>query len=480
MRKAFDTFLLSEVPADLAAKDCSFEPYRYECANCGEEVRLAAVGSISMVPHFRHRNGNSDKECEYYLGHYGVLSSDNRSRKSKSERAEFYFNINTKLFYLGLRFSENEIIAYEQHSTTFEMRVLSQAQPFISILINNKSFSPDVQRLIPLSKFSHSYFLSNTMNGMKRKYEVFKDIKGNVATFFKLQEGDAGYRAKLVRGSVLYTNTPYFIAIPCQSQHWTSLDISLPDGINVECTFNFETMERKFLGKCITITSKTQDIDSLLLSWGYKLEAGETLTLLWPPAVLSEDVSMIEGKEAYIYTTFELHPHGNINIQDKDIVKISDLITKVSVESKIKIFKKNTEIMLESYKRESDSYIELTVEHKTKRVYQVEDDFSFMFNSSGVFRLGKGMVAQMTQYSRVMHYSNGYLDGLIEPFISATISEEQLLQDALIYYKRTEPFCWDDFESIDLSQTAFHYIEECEKLGKINSAAKLLITEGRI
>lgn len=49
MRKAYDTFLLSEVSAELAAKAGSFEPYRYECAHCGEEVHLVAVGSTSMV-----------------------------------------------------------------------------------------------------------------------------------------------------------------------------------------------------------------------------------------------------------------------------------------------------------------------------------------------------------------------------------------------------------------------------------------------
>lgn len=143
MRKAYDIFLLSEVSADLAAKAGSFEPYRYECAHCGEEVRLAAVGSTSMVPHFRHQSGNSDVECEYYLGQYGAFSTDARSRKSKNERAEFYFDSNTKMFYLGLRFSEDEISAYEQLSTTFELRAASQAQPFYSLRINGKNFTSD-------------------------------------------------------------------------------------------------------------------------------------------------------------------------------------------------------------------------------------------------------------------------------------------------------------------------------------------------
>lgn len=58
MRKAYDTILQSEVSADLAAKSGGFEPYRYECACCGEEVYVAAAYSTSIVPHFRHRSGN--------------------------------------------------------------------------------------------------------------------------------------------------------------------------------------------------------------------------------------------------------------------------------------------------------------------------------------------------------------------------------------------------------------------------------------
>ena len=119
MRKAYDTFLLAEVSADLAVNAGSFEPYRYECAACGEEVRLAAVGSKSMVSHFRHRSGNSDVECEHYLGQYGTFNTDFRSRKSKSERAEFYFDSNIMMFSLGLRFNEDEISTYEKLSIFF-------------------------------------------------------------------------------------------------------------------------------------------------------------------------------------------------------------------------------------------------------------------------------------------------------------------------------------------------------------------------
>lgn len=242
MRKAYDTFLLSEVSADLAANAGSFEPYRYECAHCGEEVRLAAAGSTSMIAHFRHRSGNSDVECEYYLGQYGAFSTDARSRKSKNERAEFYFDSNSKMFYLGLRFSDEEISAYEQLSTIFELRIASQSQTCYSLRINSRNFAPDAQRMIPLEKFSYNYFLSNTLNGVKRKYEVFNNSVSNAATFFKLQSGNSGYRAKLVRSSILYTNTPYFIAFHSQSKYFSPIDASLPSEIKVDDTFTFETM----------------------------------------------------------------------------------------------------------------------------------------------------------------------------------------------------------------------------------------------
>ena len=478
MRKAYDTFLLSEVSAGLAAKAGSFEPYRYECAHCGEEVRLAAVDSTSMVPHFRHRSGNSDVECEYYLGQYGAFSTDARSRKSKNERAEFYFDSNTKMFYLGLRFSEDEISAYEQLSTIFELRVASQAQPFYTLRINGKNFSVDTQRLIPLDKFSYSYFLSNTLNGVKRKYEVFNNVANNAATFFKMQVGDSGDRAKLVRSSFLYTNIPYFIAV--QSQYWSPVDVRLPSEIKVENTFKFETMGRKFLGKVLTITAKTAQIDSLLSSWGYQLEAAETLTLLWPPAILSEDISLINADAAYLYSTFELQAHGNINVHSEDITRITDGVSKIAVNPRIKVYKKNAELMLETCEQETDAYINLPVARRAEKNYRVTDDASFMFNRSGVLPLNKGVTVQMTPDSEVRHYTNGYLDGIVAPSEQITMSGESLLRDALIHYKRTETLNWDDFKSLDLSQTAFQYIETCEKTGLINSAARYFIEEGRI
>jgi hypothetical protein len=155
-------------------------------------------------------------------------------------------------------------------------------------------------------------------------------------------------------------------------------------------------------------------------------------------------------------------------------------LTKVAVKPRIKVYKKNAELMLEAQEKEFDVYSKLPVTHTTESKYQVVDDFSFMFNRSGVFPLKNGSIVQMTPNSVVNHYTSGYLDGMVVPPVMSAMSDERLLQDALIYYKRVEPFKWEDFEMHDLSKTAFQYIEDCEKTGFINCAVKSLIKEGRL
>ena len=479
MRKAYDTFLLSEVSGDLAAKSSGLEPYRYECAHCGEEVRLAAVGSISMVPHFRHRSGNNDVECENYLGQYGAISTDSSSRKSKNERAEFYFDNNTKLFYLGLRFSDDEIAAYEQLTTTFELSASFPEQAFFTLRINNRNFEPDVPTMIPIQKFSYNYFLSNTLNGVKRKYEVFKNSSSNGPTFFKIQGNDSDYKAKLVRSSILYTNVSYFVVF--QSQYSSSCDSNLPREIKVDDTFKFETVGRKFLGKTLTINAKNANIDSLLMSWGYELEASETLTLLWPPASMVDGVSLTRSGYAYIYSSFELQAHGNINVHSDDIYRIANDIARVLVNARIKIYKKNAEIVLDKGNRHSSSFDEIKITEIQETSYTVYDDNThFLFNCSGVVPLIKGQTVSLAPDSVIRHYLFGYMVGCIHPQRRTELTGERLLKDILAYYKRVEAFTWDDFDSLELSQTAFRYIESCKESGLINSAVKYFIKEGRI
>lgn len=479
MRKAYDTFLQSEVSADLAAKSGGLEPYRYECAHCGEEVRLAAVGSISMVSHFRHRSGNSDIECEHYLGQYGAINTDAHSRKSKSERAEFYFDSMTKMFFLGIRFSDEEITSYEKLDATFELRTATQALPVCSMRINNINFDPNTQTMIPIESFSYNYFLSNTLSNIKRKYNVFKKSSNNAPTFFKIQTNDSNYRAKLVRSSVLYTDISYFMVF--QRTYWSALDSSMPSEIVIDSSFNFETMGRRFSGKDVTIKTKTAQIDALINSWGYQLEASETLTLLWPPASIAEDTTLINSNYAHIYSTFQLQAHGNINAHSEDIESVSNGITRVSINSQIKIYKKNTELVIDHCSLPTKEFDVVPISKESANKYVVPDDNPcFLFNRSGVVPLSKGMTIYLTPKSEIRNYLSGYYSGCIVPEPHFVKSGKDLLRDIITYYKRMEQLKNDEFDLLELSQTALQYIEDCKKVRKINSAARRFIKEGQI
>lgn len=479
MRKAYDTFLQAEVSSNLAAKSGGLEPYRYECAHCGEEVRLAAMGSIRMAPHFRHRSGNNDVECEKYLGQFGSISLDASSRKSKNERIEFYFDNSTRMFYLGVCFSSEEIMAYEQEKAFFELKTLSHEHAFLPLSINNRNFDSDAPRMIPIEKFSYNYFASNSFTGIRRKYELFKRNDNNIPTFFKIQGNDNCFKAKLVRSTILYTDVPYFVVFPNQSI--VSKNASFPNDMIVDDTFQFNTMDRSFLGHVILIKEKTVSIDAIIASWGYQLEASETLILLWPPAIQVDETSIVYSNYAFLFSSFELEANGNINIHSDKIKKLEKGISMVSSKSKVKVYRKNAEITICKGKQDYATFDALPIIERQQNVYTVPDNsMHFLFNRSGVSPIYHGQSVLLTPDSSIRYYRYGYLEGVVYPLQYQKLIGEQLLSDLLVHYKRVEDFSIETFESLDLSEVALQYINKCDQLGKINSAAKYFIKEGRL
>ena len=479
MHKAYDTILLSEVSAVLVAKNGGFEPYRYECACCGEEVLIAAAYSTRREAHFRHRKGNNDVECENYLGQYGAISTDSRSRRSKRERVEFYFDNRSKTFSIGLRFSAEEINSYEQENVDFEIRTKDSAIPFYSLSINSSHFSSNVPTRITLNNFSFSYYLSNTLSGIKRKYDFIKP--GNsTPTFFKLQGNDSDFIAKLVRSTVLFTNIQYFVVF--QNQYSKPRDIQLPDEILVNGTVRFESMGYKFLGKTLSIQKKTARSDAMLNSWGYQLESSESLTLLWPPAPVVNDVSVITSDEVFVFTSFELQAHGNINVHQTDIFKVNHDFSRILVKTKTKIFKKNAEIVIDKVEQPIRNYSLLTTSKSMASKFTVpnDDDSYYLFNRFGVTPLNVGQAVLLTPKSEIRRYNSGYLIGCFYPYQNEEFVGEALLEDILMHWKRTEALDSNAFASLKMSNVALRYIDKCIGSDSINVVAKQHILEGLI
>lgn len=480
MRKAYDIILSDYVDAEAAAKSGGFEPYRYECACCWEEVHLCAAESRDHATHFRHRSGNNNVECENYLGNRNAIISNALSHRNVRDKIEFYFSNSTKLFSIGIRFDADEISAYEQNGTSFQVRTSYTAKPSISIPIRKSRFYPGISELLPINEFSWEYYVSSSSDSKPHKFELFrKDGRGYLyPSFFKIQTqgDDSHFSAKLVRSDTLYTDTPYLIVFT-HSYH----TLSFQHDVQVGKVIRFKTMGRDFVGLIVVFTQKTARVEQQLRVWKYKLEANETLTLLWPPSSLVNESMRICTDYAYLFSTFELQAHGNINVHSDDILRIGNGVSKVSINSRTKIYKKNAELVLEKCKEILYEYDVIFVSKEISKSYVASDDGAYIFNSSGVSPMSKGISVFLTLDSKVRHYSFGYIDSIITVANdSVALTGDRLLQDILMHYKRMEAFNWADYESLEISYTAFQYIESCKKIGLINSAAKRFIKEGLI
>ena len=170
-----------------------------------------------------------------------------------------------------------------------------------------------------------------------------------------------------------------------------------------------------------------------------------------------------------------MEPHGNINVHSTDIQKMGSGVSKISVHSRVKVLRKNAEIVIDR-----DTACPVDYDSLPLAENWADDNTYFLFNRSGTTPIGEGQSVSLTLGSFIKCYTSGYLDEIIYPVQQKEVSGELLLNDLLAHYKRTESLSLESFAELDLSDTASRYLEECIESGVINSAAKRLIEEGRI
>lgn len=479
MRKAYDNILSDYIEAEDAAKNCGFEPYRYICPHCQEDVYLCAAESSLQATHFRHRDGNNNSECEYYLGNSYEIGN-NQNPQIKRDKIEIYFSNSKKLFSIGVKFNADEIASSAKNGDYFQVKNETDIDCINKTPINSGRFFPDVFELFSLNHFAWEYMVSSTTVSKERKYSVFKkDEKGNaVPIFFKIQAGsdDVNFTAKLVRTEYLYTNTDYFIVYPGRS-----FELGVEQNLQIKNPVLFKTMNRDFVSSVVTFNNNDKTIKKQLEIWQYKLEDNETLMLLWPPSSMIEDKTLIKTRDVFIFSSFELKAHSNINKGSENIVKSVDGFSIIKVEDKANICKKNSELFLVKSDRIDRDYDVINVSKETLYCFKAIDDEAYIFNSSGVSLLHEGEEALLTRKSEIRHYMHGYLDQVVKaPLDALQKDEKKLIQKIILYYRREEPFDWCDYESLNLSQSAMDYLKYCERESKINSAVKRYIKEGRI
>src|SRR5699024_695021 len=209
MNKAFDAVLQTEVDAAVIAKT-SYSGYngrfRYKCLCCGEEVYLAATDSNERAPHFRHRRGNNDTECERYLGRPGALEYYVSVRKHNQEKVEFYFNQDKMTFEICVSFTKEELMEYEEKKSI--MRVFAQycSKPFRSVPLNKEVIVPGVKNYFTIDKYSTEYWISFDSGDNKCVYHDVMKAPDQV-NIFRVRREDEHCRHQT--SEIVYTDTEY-------------------------------------------------------------------------------------------------------------------------------------------------------------------------------------------------------------------------------------------------------------------------------
>ena len=210
MIQAFDVLLQIPVTADIAAKNRIDEPFRYECLCCGEEVYIAATNSTKKAPHFRHRRGNSDRECELYLGSTGIAGALNAAQKRTHSRTEIYFDIKQKIFYAAVSFPKEKLQEFEDKSCILEFHSTYNSPPYEKVRINHQNFAPDSMVQFPLKLTTNDCYITISGANYRSHYEILSN--NDFPTFFKITLGEnSGNFARRIVGGKIYTNTSYYI-----------------------------------------------------------------------------------------------------------------------------------------------------------------------------------------------------------------------------------------------------------------------------
>lgn len=471
MITAFDTLLQAVVTAENAAVNSDDEAFRYECLCCGEEVFLAAQDSIYKATHFRHRSGNNDKECELYLGQYGVIQASN-SRKSKQERVEFYYNNNTKCFAVSFNFSEEQISEYEKAGALLEIRDSRNAQPFFSTYINHSSFTDGIAERFVLERDARSYFISNTLNNTKREYYVFNY---DAPSFFKVlcnDPEDEGFTAKYIRSKSIYIGVRYFIAWPGSNTAQIKLK-SIPD-VCVEKKMQFVTFGKTTVwGMIAYFKDKNPLLDSLLCDWGYNLDFSENVSLLWPPAYEKEERLAVSSSKLYFHSSFTFQGLGNINTTDKCISKISNSVTMVSMHDSLHILKKNAELEIRKEPLLSAIH-KVEVKEEQTDIFRVPaTNTFFLYSELGVSKLNEGQIVFLTPGTHIAEYSGNTLLRIIRFSTKMDEDIEECFFEILSNYWVTKEF--QDISTDQLPKDIKGYLETCKASKRINVAVEQLI-----
>lgn len=477
MDKAYDSVLQCEVDAIVIAKTLyNFEEnrHRYQCLCCGEEVYLAAADSSERTPHFRHRRGNNDTECERYLGQPGALEHFVEMRKK--EYIEFYFNNDRMTFEIGASFTKEELDKFEEKKQTMVVSSKCDTMPFLSLPLNGKVFIPDEKNYFTITEFSPDYYVSFDSGG---SYYICRNVMkiGGEINIFRVKVHDE--HSRRLATSILYTETEY-IGITEDEDIIQEL-VSLEYVISEEM-FSFIIGNRRFYGVPFSINRVGYFVLHFFQQYDYQIETLEKFNILWPPVYVKDTYFSCPKDTVFVHSSFELISYRNMSIADTNLKKISKDILKLYINDKVFVHEKNINICIKKEKE-----IEIEEVHEKPEIiysdrYTISDDYDYyLFDKNGCTRLIHGSNTYLSESDRVVGYKNGHVKKCIYACPKEKIDTRQLINDILKYHPQSEAFNPDDFMNITTDESVvLLYLESCYRNGRINTVIKQYIKEGLI
>lgn len=310
MLHAFDTIMQCAVSAQEVSRNNIDEPFRYECLCCGEEVHIAAAGSQKKSPHFRHLRGNSDKDCELYLGSMGIEGAITAARKRSHNHSEIFFDISQKTFFISISFSEEKLNEYDCKSCVLEFQAGYREPAYESVKINRTNFTPDNPVLFPLRLTSNDCIISVVGAGIKAHYKILKQIE--FPTFFKIQNSDkSSNRAKRHTDGIIYTNILYYVL--AQQKSYIEKLLHYAPEVSLGDIEEIESFGQTIFGARAVISSISVDIRDTLRFFGYSLVKSEQVTALWPPAFSVDNALRCNARQLFLSSSFELRAKSDIS-----------------------------------------------------------------------------------------------------------------------------------------------------------------------
>lgn len=462
MERAFDTIMQRAVYARDVAKSNIDEPFRYECLCCGEEVHIAAKDGKKKSPHFRHLRGNSDTDCELYLGSMGIDGAIAAARKRAHERAEIFYNIDQKIFTISICFPKERIDEFEQKGCILEIFSGQGKAKKESIRISRVNFSPDNPVEFPLEYMGNECSLVIKGANIQANYEILKPV--DFPTFFKIKTSNTCIqKAKRHTDGIIYTDTAYYVIsekrnlIENFSRYRNDISINAIDEIN--------TAGGVIWGAHIIIHSVLSHLSNVMTYFGYILKKPENVSVLWPPTYKVDDMSCCSSSKVILYSSFRLQAKSNISCEPQNIEQKNNYYI-IDVSEPVKICYENIEIELAHCNDFTEQSMEETIYH-VPYVDVTENSEHYIFDENGVNKLPAGRF-YLRKTAKIICYRQNYPIKVYLPRTQKQSNPVGVLRDILQYYKVSEPFMETMLSGYQLSKLAKTYIENCRISGEIN------------